>query len=571
MMDAMGRRVFMSSLAGVGVAAASPAQGLREERVNGFANGSPGASPASPEAGPAGAALFNVRDYGATGKKSDDAGPAIQKAIDACAAAGGGTVYLPPGEYTSGTLHLRSHLRFYLESGATLFASKDPKAYDVTQSNDSAALLYGIDVENISIEGRGTIDGQHEFIWMPQPEDFERAYGHLLMMKNLGKSLMRSFPVGFPQRQVYPHLVWLYHCKDVHISGLSFLRSPSWTYYLKECDRVVVEGVYLYTSLKDAVWCDGIDIDGCNDVHISNSRIETGDDCIAIFAAKRAAENITIVNCHFSSASAAIKFTEGVAVAARNVVIDNCVITDTNRGITLQIESGGTIEDVIISNITMHLHRFDWFWAGDANAFNFFIGTPSEWNHEPPKPTDPGPGLIRNVMIRNIIAHVQGSSRISGHRTRPLEGVTFEGIRLFLSTDPKSPYDTSVHALKFQYAKNLKVKDVQVVWENPALDKWQSALYFEDVDGLELADFTGRQASLERDVPAVVLDKVTGARLVNCQAAEGTSTFLEVSGTQSRSTALLGNDLRKAKVPFRFEKGAANKELKALSNLLPGE
>ncbi len=568
MIDAMGRRVFMSSLAGVGVAASSSAHGLQNGRVKGFAEGTPGASP---EAGPAGAAVYNVRDHGATGKKADDATPAIQKAIDACAAAGGGTVYLPPGEYTSGTLHLRSHVRFHVEGGATLFASKDPKAYDVSQSNDSAALFYGIDLENISIEGRGIIDGQHEFIWMEQPEDFERAYGHLLMMKNLGKSLMRSFPVGFPERQVYPHLVWLYHCKDVQISGLSFIKSPSWTYYLKECDRVVVEGVYLYTSLKDAVWCDGIDIDGCNDVHISNSRIETGDDCIAIFAAKRAAENITIVNCHFSSASAAIKFTEGVAVAARNVVIDNCVITDTNRGITLQIESGGTIENVIISNITMNLHRFDWFWAGDANPFNFMIGTPSEWNHEPPKPSDPGPGLIRNVMIRNIIAHVQGSSRISGHRTRPLEGVTFEGIRLFISTDPKSPYDTSVHALKFQYARNLKVKDVEVVWENPVLDKWQSALYFEDVDGLELADFTGRQAWAGRDVPAVVLDKVTDARLVNCQAAEGTATFLEVSGKESHSIALMGNDLRKAKVPFHFEKGAESKELKSLSNLLPTE
>ncbi len=571
MLDAMGRRGFMGSLAGVGVAAASPAREVRKGTVKGVANGAPGTSPPPENPIHTGAAIFNVRDYGATGMKDDDATPAIQKAIDACAAAGGGTVYLPPGEYTSGTIHLRSHVRFHVEGGATLFASKDPKAYDVSQSNDSASLFYGIDLENISIEGRGTIDGQHEFIWIEQPADFERAYGHMLMMKNQGKSLMRSFPVGFPKREVYPHLVWLYHCKDVQISGLSFIKSPSWTYYLKECDRVVVEGVYLYTSLKDAVWCDGIDIDGCTDVHISNSRIETGDDCIAIFAAKRAAENITIVNCHFSSASAAIKFTEGVAVAARNVVIDNCVITDTNRGITLQIEAGGTVEDVIISNITMRLHRFDWFWDGYANPFNFMIGTPSEWNHEPPKPTDPGPGLIRNVMIKNIIAHVQGSSRISGHKTRPLEGVTFEGIRLFLATDPKSPYDTSVHALKFQYAKNLKVKDVEVVWETPALDKWESALYFEDIDGLELADFTGRQAPLSHDAPAVVLDKVTGARLVNCRAAEGTTTFLEVTGTESRSIALMGNDLRHAKVPYHFEKGADSKELKDVSNLLPGD
>src|SRR5580692_3735629 len=72
---------------------------------------------APPARGQEGPPVFNVKTYGATGKKSDNARAAIQKAIDACAKAGGGTVYLPPGDYTSGTLHLRSHVRFYIASG----------------------------------------------------------------------------------------------------------------------------------------------------------------------------------------------------------------------------------------------------------------------------------------------------------------------------------------------------------------------------------------------------------------------------------------------------------------------
>ena len=76
------------------------------------------------------AAVFNVKDFGATGKKADNAKESIQKAIDACAAAGGGTVLFPPGEYSSGTLHLRSHVRLYLESGATLYSIKDKSAFD---------------------------------------------------------------------------------------------------------------------------------------------------------------------------------------------------------------------------------------------------------------------------------------------------------------------------------------------------------------------------------------------------------------------------------------------------------
>ena len=116
----------------------------------------------------AGTAVFNVKDYGASGRKADDARAAIQKTIDACGAAGGGTVYLPPGEYTSGTLHLRSHVRLLIDSGATLFASLDSKAFD------KPALLYGEGVDNITIDGRGTVDGQAEYVWLPS--DFDDPY-----------------------------------------------------------------------------------------------------------------------------------------------------------------------------------------------------------------------------------------------------------------------------------------------------------------------------------------------------------------------------------------------------------
>ena len=113
---------------------------------------------------------------------------------------------------------MRSHIRFHIEAGATLFASPDPKTYDYGQIPSKAALIYGEDVENFSIEGRGTVDGQAEYDW--RPDDFERGYDHKMMMEKLGKPLMRSFPRGFPPREVFPHLVWLGRCKDVHISGL---------------------------------------------------------------------------------------------------------------------------------------------------------------------------------------------------------------------------------------------------------------------------------------------------------------------------------------------------------------
>ncbi len=551
--------------------------------------------------------IFNVKNYGATGKKADDAQKAIQKAVDDCAKAGGGTVYLPPGEYTSGTIYLRSHVRFYIEQGATLFASKDratyslPSPYSVQRGDGSLnSLFLGVDVENVTLEGRGTVDGEGTYEWRT-PEwrgggggrrlrprsTAERTWHSEMTAGNMaelaakaearGKPLRRSWPTGYERDNPnvwYPHLVEFIRCKDVRVAGLTFLRSWSWTFYVYGVERMVIDGIYIYTSLEQAVWADGIDMDSSKDIRIANSTIETGDDCIIFISANiagpaRLCENITITNCRFSSASAAIKFSEGNFLGCRKIVVDNCVITNCNRGITFQICQGGYISDVIISNITMDLHRYDYFWAGYGNPFNFRIERLSEWNREPPKPGEAPPGSIRNVIIRDVIARVQGSSIITGHPESWLDGITFENIKLFMSTDPNALYDRSVHALSFRWARNLKLKDVEVIWDKPALDQWQSALRIEDVSGLTLDGFAGRQAWPDRDTPAVIFTKVSDAVVRNSQALEGTKVFLKVAGQSSRAIGLYGNDFRKAQVPYQVDSDVRSGEVKAIENFLP--
>ena len=519
-----------------------------------------------------GKAIFNVKDYGATGKKADDSRPAIQKAIDT-AAVKGGTVYFPPGDYTSGTIFMRSRVNLHLEAGATLYASEDPSAFAVQRVKSKDALIFGEDLEDISIEGRGIIDGQQKYIWAP--DTTERAFSHKVLMEKMGKSLMRSYPAGFPNQEDYAHLLWLGRCKNVKITGLSWLHSPSWSFALYACSRVVIDGVYIYTSLKEGVWADGIDIVSCHDISISNSTIETGDDCIAIvcgipeWGPDYPTENITITNCRFSSASAAIKFTEGNSRLVQHVVINNCVIFNCNRGITLQIATGGTVRDVVISNITMDLHRFDWFWAGDGNAFNFEIHRTSEWNQEPLKPGEPGPGLIKDVMIRDVIVHCQGTSRIEGHPERPLEGILFENIKFFISSDPNVPYDTATSAMIFRRAKNLKLRNIEVTWEKPTYDKWQSALLVEDVDGLQLDGFMGNAAWPEQNIPAVVLNGVRNANVRNAVAPVGTNIFLKIAGADTQDIHLSGNDLHLAKVSWILAPEVKPEKVRALDNLLP--
>jgi len=510
------------------------------------------------------AAVFNVRDYGATGNKADDARKAIQKAIDACAKGGGGEVYLPPGEYTSGTLHLRNHVRFNLEAGATLFAAEEDSAYDTD------GLLFGEDVENITIEGRGTINGQAKYDWRMNVIDDGYIRDNQKSAEAAGVPLMRSFPKGMGQRKIYPHMIKLLRCTDIRITGVSIIDSPSWTIYPYACERLRIDGIYIYSSQKYAVWADGIDPDGCKDVVIANCVIETGDDAIVFYSSAasggppKACENITITNCRLSSSSSAIKFCDGNSVAVRNVTISNCVITHSNRGIAFMVYDGGVVENVVISNVVVNTHRFDWFWWGNGDPIYFTVQRRSESLGLTLKPDEPPAGVIRHVILRNIIAHGQGSCLILGHPQSWLDDINLENIKLYLSTDPSAAYDRSVHAMYFHLAKNLKLKDVQVLWEKPESAKWQSALYFHDVNGLKVEGFSGAPAKAE--MPAVVLDDVEGATITNSQSRPGTQVFLRVAGAKSRDIYVFGNELHQAPTPVKVDADVPNGAVKSTNN-----
>jgi polygalacturonase len=452
--------------------------------------------------------VFNVKDYGASGHKQDDARPAIQRAIDECGKAHGGTVYLPPGEYTSGQLHLRSGVRVYIEAGATLYASLDGSQFD---PNPKPALFYGEDLHDIAIEGRGTVDGQASYF--RKPNDFTDYYilSNQRLMEATGKPLLRSFPSGFGKETIYPRLVLLLRCTDVRIAGLKFMRSRSWTINPYACKRLTIDGVYITSSQRDGVWADGIDPDGCQDVRISNSTVETGDDAIVFYSADIwgppvATENVTVSNCRLSSSSSAIKFCDGNAKAVRRVAIDNVVITNSNRGLAFMVFDGGIVEDVVISNVTIETPRFEWFWWGDGDPIHFNIKRRSEVDGTK-KPNEPPAGIIRNVTIQNVIAHGTGTSEINGHPDSWLENVTLDDVKLFLAEDPNGGYQHTSTALKLHHARNFTMRNVEVHWEKPHSPKWQNGLTVEDVSGLIL-DGVRIDAPPGSNAPAIKMNRV---------------------------------------------------------------
>ncbi|MGZ4887315.1 MAG: glycoside hydrolase family 28 protein, partial [Candidatus Aminicenantales bacterium] len=377
-------------------------------------------------------------------------------------------------------------------------------------------------------------------------------------MEKLKLPLMRAFP----KEDQYGHLIMFLRCTDVRVTGLSFIDSPSWTVYMYGCRRVVIDGVYIRSSLQDGVWADGIDPDCCKDLRISNCTIETGDDALVFysmdwFGPATPCENITVTNCRLSSASSAIKFCDGNIAGIRNVTIDNCVITNSNRGIAFMTFDGGPVENVVLSNLTVETVRNDWFWWGDGEPFHFNIRKRSEVHANWPKEKDRPAGAIRNIKIQNVIARGYGMSVCNGHPDSWLDGVSFENVKLTIAHDPKAPYDKAVQAIKFELARNLRLKDFEVVWEKPLYDRWQSALSFEDVKGLVLDGVRARQAKDGADAPAILFKRVADAVIRNCRADEGTGTFLRLSGRETRGVVLAGNDMRLAKTVFALADGAA--------------
>jgi len=483
--------------------------------------------------------VFDIKDYGATGRKSDDARPALQKAIDACGKAGGGRVYVPPGEYTSGQLHLRSGVRLYVEAGATIYASLDGSQFDDARK---AALLYGEDLHDIALEGAGTLDGQATYEWHLNNITDYYILPNQRQMEATGRPLLRPFPTGSGKEAVFPRMVLLLRCVDVRIAGLKLLHSRSWNINPYACKRLTIDGVSIFSSQKEGVWADGVDPDGCQDVHISNCTIETGDDAIVFYSTDQwgpvlPTENVTVTNSRLSSSSSAIKFCDGNSNAVRRVTISNVVITNSNRGLAFMVFDGGIVEDVAVANVIIDTRRFDWFWWGDGDPIHFNIKRRSEVDGTM-REHEPAPGIIRNVSISNVIAHGQGTSAMQGHPASWLQGIRLDHVRLFVSHAVDAPYESTSAALTLQYARDVAMNDVEIAWEEPYAPTWQTGLAVNQVRDLQLDD-TSIAVPPGSNRPALQLNDADGVLIRQSRIST-----IRVTGSRSRAVRLNGTEAK---------------------------
>ncbi len=380
---------------------------------------------------------------------------AIQSAIDAAVApGGGGHVVVPPGTFVTGTLHLRSNLWLELRPGAVLAGSPRIEDYQALEAGfqkdlQPFHLVVIQDAENMRISGPGRIDGNGPAFWESEPTP---------------SGWIREFA-----QRPSPMIV----CSDCHRlvwDNVEITNSPGWTLHLKRCEDVQVRGVTIRNNLFGPN-TDGIDIDGCRDVRISDCLIIAGDDAIVLKTTpdSQSCERVTVTNCIISTNCRALKLGAHESFHdMRDVVFSNCVVEKSVTALCLITRNGAVYENITVNNIVGHS-----FSNPDYNQ-------PIHIDSARINP-DAKPGTIRNVLISNFICHSNGPILITGEPGHPVENITLRGIQVhpkdvhdpypggLTATGPQfSPATPEARAARaaivVQHARNFVAKDVSVLW-----------------------------------------------------------------------------------------------------------
>ncbi len=445
---------------------------------------------------PARGQMYDVKKYGAVSDTTRLSTAAIQRAIDACNAQGGGTVWVPAGHYLCTTLFLKDNVTLHLDAGATIYASRRVEDYGkmrfsvgATDNDYVETLLKAVGVKNIAVTGKGTLHCRAERVgYLREPQEG-------VPDSVTGREIANAVKYGADYRSKYrkvPPFTGAIHfedCSDVHINDIRVIESSFWSVHLRACRRVWIDGVYIYSDPNNGVNADGLDIDGCDGVAISNCVIETGDDALclkttSLGGSATACRNITVTNCRLTSSSAALKLGTESHGNFEDIAVSNCVIDRANRGLNMIIRDGGIVRNVTISNLIIRTVRKATFWWGNGDPLWFTVQK---------RGNIPSAGGIENVLIQNIIAYGQSGIRLEGFDNR-LKGIRMQNVHLYM--EPEEAVDKRArNGFLIHGVDDLQMVDCSVHWNKQApQQEWESAFCFEHVTGAELIRVRGEQA-----------------------------------------------------------------------------
>jgi len=526
----------------------------------------------------------NVRDFGAVGGGRQLDTRAIQAAIDAAAAAGGGTVYFPAGVYLSGTIYLKDHVRLDLETGATLLGSTDVRDYPFHRCGfasrvdryNGRALIWSEGRHDLAITGHGTIDGQGAQFRdrQPTPEQYRETTS---VFAGTGR-YRPSEP--FIDR---PFLIRLIGCREILVENVELRCSAMWMQHYQNCEFVTLRGVRVFNH-----GCrnnDMVDIDGCRNVVITGCFADTDDDALTLKStAGTLTENVMVSNCVVRSHCSAIKAGTESSGGFHNVTITNCVIRPSAvtevrcgrpeglAGVALEVVDGGSLDGVTVSNLSIE--------KTSTPVFLRLGNRARPYREDGPKPPV---GTFRNVVIDNVVARGAGKTGCSivGIPGHAIENVTLSNIKIrFDGGGTREQAQAQVPELESQYPEGtmfgtlpahaffcrhvdgLTLRDVDCGWDRPDL---RPALVCEDVQNLRLDGLCA--AAADGGCGQMLLRDTHDALITGCRPPSS-EMFLRLEGPSAR-ISVLANDLSRVRTPFTLDAATPPTALHAEFNRLP--
>jgi hypothetical protein len=510
--------------------------------------------------------VVSVRDLGAIGDGVTIDTSAIQSAIDACANMGGGTVFLPPGIYLTGTITLKDNVTLQVGSGARLLGSTSLADYPNLGRPEGTidyleylgyCLINAYRAHHIALTGEGCVDGQGTtFPYGAENYNFE-------------DQALASSQQSFNR----PTLLRFTDCQDVTISNLTLQHAASWCCNLEKCKEVRIHAVHLINRANQNN--DGIDLTLCEDVMISDCHIDSGDDAIAL---KEGGLRIVVTNCIISTRWAAIRIGPEAQGVFRDIAVSNCVIYDTyGSAIKIQEVEGGVMENISFDNLVMN-HV--------TGPISLRLGGYLGWRQE--RKQSLPIGTLRNIRFNNIRATIADNAyplphevpaypgekksclNVTGVPGYFIENISFSGLHLTFSgggtqedahrtvpelRDRYPEYHMfgtlPAYGIYIRHAKGLVFNDVNLATTIPDL---RPALVSEDVEDLEVCNF---RAAVAYTTPLMLLRNVHRVYLHGCRPLGEVNLFLGVEGAESRDILLQSNDLRLAAQVYSLAEGAS--------------
>ena len=477
---------------------------------------------------PLNAREYNVRSCGAMGDGRALDTAAIQKAVDTCAADGGGIVRIPAGRYLTGPVFLKSDVQVQVDPGAVILGSTNFADYPVVNGRWEgierkiyASVFTGHGLHNVSITGRGVIDGQGAVWW----NAFRKSMD--LRKKKGIKGREPDNPPEAPLRWPRPRLINLYNCTNVLLRDLTIQNSPSWQVHPVYCESVTIDNVTILAP-DSSPNTDAIDPDSCRNVRISNCHFSVGDDCIVIKSGYNEdgrrvgipCENIVVCNCTFAQGHGGIVIGSEMSGSVRNVTVVNCVFDGTRRGIRVKTAPGrgGTVEYFRASNLIMRN-------VPEAALSVTAAYADTQSNDKAGAAPETVPHLRHFYWGDITVVDANKVADLSALADALMEDVRIARVQVI---GAKS-------GIRCEHAKGVVLEDITLQPQSgPAVEA-------QHVAGLEVCRLAMEKPNTKASV--LQLRDVTRAFVHNCNVTSGPGTFVQSAGGGSKDLILENNRL----------------------------